>query len=236
MRRPLALSLLAAVLTSPLGAQATTVATFSNYSSATTTEYQATPGVPVTSGGFDFYEFFSSNARNVLATWGTNPSLDAYGAANQPTNIGSSTAMFSTAATEIDMFAAGQDVNNPLVAFNLYSIDVANLYSTPNVPFMQSFNLTFFGYNTDFNQFSQTFAIIAPGSANAPQTPALQTLVFDSRWNNMLNVWWNQTNVLSQQHQFTNVTAAVLPEPSTYVLMLTGLGTLGLVAVRRRRA
>lgn len=220
-------------LSAPAGAQ---ISTFSAYLSATTTEYAAAVGRPVTSGALDFYdtELFVAGARNVLGTWGTG---DA-GAVNRPTNIGSSTAMFATQlGEEVDLFGRGSDiVLGRYNEFNIFSVDVGHLYSTVFSPFtLLSFNFTVFGFGTGTGNttISQVFAITAPTAVAGVQNPRLQTLTFDSRWRNMSNVWWSQANGSGSAHQFTNVSASLVPEPGTYALTFVGL--VGLFWVRNRR-
>jgi hypothetical protein len=224
----------AAVTVAPLAAQPVTIS-FAEYVSPTVAEYAATPGDPLTVGGFDFYEFLSGGARNVLGTWGTSDVT----AVNRPSNIGSSVALFSTqAANEIDMYVAGDNVVTPTRTFNMYAIDVAHLFSAPAYnTVLQTFTLTFSGaYLAGGPNVTQTFTVNAPPTVGGVTTPLLQTLQFDNRWRGLANVWWNQNNqFLSQQHQFTNVRAEVTPEPATYALVAGGLGAL-LVVARRRRA
>lgn len=229
------------LLALPAGAQVTTTATFSEYASPFTTEYQAAVGAPVTSGGYDFYEtegFNGPGSRNVLATWGTDPADP--GSVNVPVNVGSSTAMFGTVlGFEIDMFPAGTDLvfGNVTGQFRLHSIDVAHLYSSSFSPFaLGSIGLEFFGFGpgTSFGVISQAFTIPVPPVVDGVQTPVLNTLTFDDRWNGLYNVWWFQGTGSGTAHQFTNVNATLLPEPGTYLLVLTGLGGVGLVGMRRR--
>jgi hypothetical protein len=236
MRRiAIAGSLLAAALTTPAGAQ---VVDFHEYASPVTTEYPATIGDPLIAGGFDFYEAFSSGGRNVLGTWGFSPGADPVGNANRPVNIGGSTAMFATTGgVEVDMYVHGANIFDPHATFDLFSIDVAHQfnpnYFPPGNP-LQNFSLTFFGYQgvgAAATLIQQQFAILAPTS----QLPTLATLTFDRRWRNMSNVWWFQSTAAARLHQFTNVNAVVLPEPGTYLLLLTGLAGVAAVARRRRR-
>ena len=236
---------LAAVVTlgAPAAAQPTRV-TFAEYASATTREYAATFGQPVTSGGFDFYEAFGTDgygtgSRNALGTWGTG---DA-GAANRPANLGASNTLYATTgAVELDMFVHGADPFAPRFAFDIYSIDVANLFGSGVLPPATGgplgFSLTFFGYTAaDPAGFSQTFSVPTPPTVGGVTTPVLQTLTFDARWRGVENVYWFQNNqFLNYQHQFTNVVAEVVPEPSAWLMVAAGLGGVLLAARGRRTA
>lgn len=239
---------LALAAAAPVGAQ---VADFGEYASPVTTEYQATIGAPVQSGGFDFYSagiFGLGPARNALGTWGTDPGADPIGAANLPVNLGSSTAMFATlgAGDEIAMYAGGANPLDAQILFNMRSIDVAHLYAAsyfdPLGVGLAPFSITFYGIVGGFPAagplpvITATFGIPAPPAIDGAQRPVLTTLTFDDRWRGLSAVLWTQGEFLNTTHQFTNVHASVVPEPGTYVLVLTGLGGVGLVALRRRRA
>lgn len=236
-----------AAVAAPAGAQ---VADFREYASPTTTEYQATIGAPVTSGGFDFYSagiFGLGPARNALGTWGTDPGADPIGAANLPVNLGSSTAMFATlgAGDEIEMYASGSNPLDAQILFNLRSIDIAHLYARsyfqPLPVGLAPFSLTFYGIVGGFPAsgplpvITATFTIPAPPTIDGSQRPVLTTLTFDNRWRGLSAVLWTQGEFLNTNHQFTNVNASVVPEPGTYLLMLTGLGGVAIVALWRRR-
>jgi hypothetical protein len=239
MRR---LSPLASVLTAlalALPARAQVVSNFNNYSSPFTTEFQAAIGRPVTSGVLDFYDTdaFVAGARNVLGTWGTSPSDPA--SVNRPTNVGASTTMFATQlGEEIDIFGAGSDIVLGLFRpFSLFSIDVGHLYSPAYAPFtLTPITLTFFGFGPSTSNvvIQQVFTIPVPTAIGGVQRPLLQTLTFDSRWSVMNNVWWVQSTGSGTANQFTNVRALLTPEPSTYVLTLTGLVVLAVVGRRKR--
>ncbi len=240
MRRLAATLLTLVVAAAPLSAQEPVTVTFSEYASPVTRDHPAAVGEPLRSGGFDFYstDLFWANARNILGTWGSSPSDPGF--TNRPTNLGGSTALAATLPTtagSVDMFVAGANPLAATQAFSLYSIAVAHLYSSAYVPMLQNFTLTFFGsYPGSMTNIQQSFLITAPTAGSGGiQRPLLQTLTFDGRWHSVNNVWWSQANTLSTLHQFTNVTAAVVPEPGTYVLLATGLAGLGVVARRRRR-
>ena len=239
MRRlsPFALVLTGLAIAQPVRAQVNS--NFSNFSSPTTTEFQAAVGRPVTSGVLDFYdtELFVSGARNVLGTWGTNPADP--GSVNRPTNIGSSTTMFATQlGEEVDIFGAGSDIVLGIFQpFSLFSMDVAHLYSPAYAPFtLAPITLTVFGFGPSTGNvvIQQVFTIPVPTAIGGVQRPLLQTLTFDSRFSAMNNVWFFQSGSSATANQFTNVRATLTPEPSTYVLTLTGLVALAVVARRKR--
>jgi hypothetical protein len=241
MRRLSSLVTLLIACAVALPAQAPVTSNFSAYSSPFTTEFQAAVGRPVTSGVLDFYDtdLFISGARNVLGTWGTN-AADA-GSVNRPTNAGSSTTMFATQlGEEIDIFGAGSDiVLNIFRPFSLYSIDVGHLYSPAYAPVtLQPITLTFFGFGPSSGNLviQQSFTIPVPTAIGGVIRPSLQTLTFDNRWLMMNNVWWSQSTGSGTANQFTNVVAVLTPEPSTYVMTLTGLVGLAFIGVRRRKS
>lgn len=232
---------LAAPAAAPLAAQPVVKVDFSEYQSTTTRDIPATFGQPLTSRGFDFYEAFGTDgrgtgSRNALGTWGTADG----GSVNRPSNLGSANTLYATTgAVEIDMYVAGDNPFSPTRSFNLFSMDVANLFSSsvlpPSTGGPLGFTLTFYGYTAaDPVGFTQTFTIPTPPTVGGVVTPVLNTLVFDTRWRGVENVYWYQNSqFLNYQHQFTNVVAQVTPEPSTYVLL--GAGLAGVLVVARRR-
>jgi hypothetical protein len=229
----------------PAGAQASYFIDFHEFASPVVTEYPATIGFPLTSGGLDFYQEFDAGARNVLGTWGyADPT-----AVNRPVNIGSSTALFGTqTGNEVDMYMTGAD---PAVGrytpFSLHSMDVAHVYSNPFSPFtLSNINFRVYGFGPSGATFFQDFVIPAPPLVNGSRRPVLQTLTFTNPgFQSAYNVWFYnatanfETDVLTAGSgvsvQFTNLAVTVAPEPGSFALMATGLiGVMG-VAVRRRR-
>lgn len=253
MRRTLSTLLPALLLALPAGAQ-TGAIDFRDYRSPESTEYQATIGAPVTAGGLDFYEtsfYNGSSSRNVLGTWGTDADMDPYGVLNVPSNLGPSAAtLFATAlGVSTDIFGAGADpvqARSTWPLFNLYSIDVAHLYSSAFLGgglSLSSFTMRFFATHTTGSSFFQDFVINLPPMVDGVRTPVLRTLTFDERFRSVNNVWFYQgarfegsTMVTGSgmATQFTNVTTT--PEPATVVLFGTGLLAIGAMAHRRRRA
>ena len=237
MRKLIGSLVAALVLALPAGAQNSFI-DFHEFASPVTTEYQAAIGRPLTSGGIDFYQTtaFDANARNVLGTWGTADR----GAVNRPVNIGNSTTLFATLATlETDLYAAGTDlVLGPLAPFSLFSMDVAHLYNSAfAAPFVLApINFRVFGFGASGVTFFQDFLIpVPPVGADGSRTPVLQTLTFNSNFQNAYNVWFRNGSTSGTSVQFTNFAVTVSPEPGSLALMGTGLlGIVG-VTIRRRR-
>jgi hypothetical protein len=246
MRKLLGSLAAACVLAMPAGAQSSYFIDFHEFASPVVTEYPATIGFPLTSGGLDFYQEFDAGARNVLGTWGY---ADAT-AVNRPVNIGTSTTLFGTqTGNEVDLYAAGADpVLGRYTPFSLHSIDVAHVYSNPFSPFtLANINFRVYGFGAGGATFFEDFVIPAPPSVNGVRRPVLQTLTFTNpRFQSAYNVWFYngstnfQTDALTAGSglsvQFTNLAVTVAPEPGSFALMATGLvGVMGVAARRRRR-
>lgn len=226
-----------ALATRPVEAQGPVTIDFAEFRSPTTIEYQATPGGEVTSKGFDFYAYFDAGARNALQTWGTEED-----AVNLPRNLGPTAgALFATRFLErIDMQTSSGRL------FNLFSIAVAHVYDRSSLVTgdLSPITLFFYGFNaTGQNSVTASFAIPAPAivGLNQSQSPMLLTLLFPSTWRALSSVaWFQASGAFNAQaagsavsHQFTNIVAEVVPEPSTYLLMTTGV--IGLLLITRRR-
>jgi hypothetical protein len=251
-RAPLAAAAAALLALAPTAGAQLTLIDFHDYASPTVREWPATIGAPVTEDGFEFYTFFGPIARNVLGTWGTDPSNPLNGERDRPSNVGTSTPLFGTLAGErIDMaetFGA---------RFALRSMDVSHLYAQSELGTAansqrRTIRLRFFNYRT-FDDFFlgmptgfQDFLIPPPGQ----DRPLLNTLMFGGGFFDTVAVTWYQTSVLADDplfglpftpsgadrdmHQFTNVVvSAPIPEPT--VVTLVGAGLLVLVGVGARR-
>ena len=224
-----------ALATRPVAAQGPVTIDFAEFRSPVTTEYQATPGGEVTSKGFDFYAYVDAGARNALQTWGTDED-----AVNLPRNLGPTAgALFATRFLErIDMQTSSGKL------FNLFSIAVAHVYDRSSLVTgdLSPISLFFYGFNaTGQNSVVASFNIPAPTIVGVNQSPVLLTLLFPPTWRALAGVAWfqasgafnAQTAGSAVSHQFTNIVAEVVPEPSTYLLMTTGL--IGLLLITRRR-
>lgn len=228
-------SVLAAVPTA--SAQQRVLVDFAKFRSASTREYQATPGGEVSSKGLSVYASFTAGSRNALGTWGTVQDPQ-----HLPTNLGpTAAAMWGTQFGErMDLEATDGRL------FNLFSMDVGHLYNRSYLISgdLAPIDLFFYGFN-EFGQvaLATAFAIPAPAIVGGQQAPVLSTLVFGGDWRRLSGVAWFQASgpfnaqVLGSgvSHQFTNISASVIPEPSTYLLMASGLAGV-LVIARRRRA
>jgi hypothetical protein len=101
-------------------------------------------------------------------------------------------------------------------AFNVVSIDLANVYRTAGTNQIVSFTGTRADTTTVTNNFTLT------DSAN------MHTFTFTGM-TNMVSMAWTQ---LSPYHQFDNVTLSPVPEPASILLVAAGLAA---VSRRRRR-
>ena len=214
---------------------------FAEFRSPTYVEYQATPGGDVSTKGFDLLAAFGAGARNALGTWGTVEDPEFL-----PSNLGPTAgALWGTAFGErIDLRATDRR------PFNIYSIDVAHLYPRSYLLSgdLSPINLWFYGLNAAGQTIASTsFTIPAPALVGGQQMPLLNRLLFGAEWRALASVAWFQasgpagpgltaptTQGSAVSHQFTNISAEIVPEPGTYVLMLTGLG--GVLVIARRRA
>jgi hypothetical protein len=246
MRKLIGCLAAALLLAVPARAQSSYFIDFREFASPTVTEYEATIGFPLRSGGLDFYQEFDAGARNVLGTWG----YDDATAVNRPVNIGTSTTLFGTQpGNEIDLYAAGSDpVLEIFTPFALHSMDVAHAYSNP----FSSIALTpivfrVVGFGASGALFFEDFLIPAPvAGADGSRRPVLQTLTFTNPgFQSAYNVWFFNGSVNSAGQivggsgnsvQFTNLAVTVAPEPGSLALLATGMvGIMGVTARRRRR-
>ena len=236
------------LLTAPLGAQTPVTIDFAEFRSPTTQVYQATPGGDVYSKGFAFY----NRSSNSLFTWGTDPAQDEM-AINVPSNLGPSAATMAmeNVNDRLDMYvwmgSRESDANTPTIEFNLYSMQVAHLFSSAYLTTADSLSpisLTFYGFTpgSNVNTLSSVFTIPVPPVIGGVRTPLLTQLQFSGAWHNLTRVVWfnasgpanNPSIGLGVSHQFTAIQAAIVPEPATILLLGGGMLVLGVVARRRR--
>ena len=233
---------------SPLAAQSPVTIDFAEFRSPTTRVYQATPGGEVYSKGFAFY----NTTANSLLTWGTDAAQDEL-AINVPSNLGPTAAAMATEGfgDRLDMYvwtgSPATDANAPTQQFNLLSMQVAHMFSSAYLTTgsdLSPISLVFYGFTpgSNTNTLSSTFTLPVPPVVGGVRTPLLTELQFSAAWRNLTRVvWFNGTgpsNTLAVgsavSHQFTNIQAAVVPEPATVLLLGGGMIVLGVVARRRR--
>lgn len=109
-------------------------------------------------------------------------------------------------------------------AFNLLSLDVANLFLQSSTPFSdKTSTITFTGHYFGGGTVVQSYTTLADD--------LLHTVNF-SGFSNLSSVTWSQDD--APYHQFDNVvvTTQAVPEPATVAAL--GLGALGLLKRRRR--
>lgn len=100
--------------------------------------------------------------------------------------------------------------------FRLNSIALAELY-----PLEEPYAVTFTGLLGDGSTVSQSFTLDGLFGA--------ETFTFDATFTNLVSVSWLQSDYF---HQFDNIDASPVPEPST--LLLFGAGLLAVAAGRRK--
>jgi hypothetical protein len=111
--------------------------------------------------------------------------------------------------------------------FSIHSIDLAFISGGFPTPF----DIVFTGLLQNGGQVFQTFTL--PGGVNPP---SLETYFFGSAFSNLVSVSWIQGALDGPEHQFDNVELSSIPEPSTVVLLGSGLlFFLSLEGLRRRR-
>ena len=215
---------------------------FGAFRSAQSTEYAAAPGGDVYEAGFGLFATFGSGARNALGTWGIDD-FDPALKANVPRNLGTtSAAMWGTQFGErMDM------MREDVYLFNVKSIDLAHVYARSYLlsGTLSPITLWFYGFNAagiNNAALQQSFTISVPSVVDGDITPELNRYLFNSNFRNLSGLYWFQQNGPANapaagsafSHQFTNIEGELItPEPSTYVLMGTGL--VALLAMRRRR-
>jgi hypothetical protein len=227
---------------------------FSEFRSPVTTSYQATPGGEVYTKGFTFHA-----SGSLVSTWGTDPGDPLNG--SLPTNLGptAATLFHDNFGGTIDMLAwsnPATDVGGSPFRFSLSSLQVAHLYSsdyltTPpdgSVPTLSPIGFRVVGWNTPDSfgtaSIQSTFVLPPPPTVGGVQTPFLYTLNFSSAWTGLtrvrfFNYSWDPATSTSTagsavSWQFTNITAEVVPEPGTYVMVAVGLAGVLLIGRRRR--
>jgi hypothetical protein len=248
--RSLVLGCATLLAVAPLAAQSPVTIDFAEFRSPTTQVYQATPGGDVYSKGFAF----SNITNNALLTWGTDPAQDEL-AINVPSNLGPTAAALGAEffGDRLDMYvwtgSRESDVNAPTQEFNLYSMRVAHLFSSAYLTTgseLSPISLAFYGFTSgsNVNTLGSVFTIPVPPLVGGVRTPFLTELRFSGAWQNLTRVvWFNASGPQgtpppstgsSFSHQFTDIQAAIVPEPATFLLLGTGMLVLGVVGRRRR--
>ncbi len=198
-----ALTVASLAVTAPARAQQYTKQTinYSAYRSTTTTEpgYQATFGNPLTSKGYELYDFYTQSnsagpsafSSQQVATWGTSAS--DLGSKNLPSNLGpSAAALWANGTTDrLELYSTGNGVTPQ--AFRLYSMDMASLFAassiTPALGAPASMNIYFQYYKSLTSYLNGTpdgdvsaFVRVAP-TVNGDIVPLLRTVDFTGQNN-----------------------------------------------------
>ena len=104
--------------------------------------------------------------------------------------------------------------------FSLISIDLSELYTTDDEDPLEDW-VVFQGSLADNSIVSQTFTLDG--------FTGVQTFSFDPEFANVISVSWAQSDYF---HQFDNIDAAPVPEPSS--LLLLGFGLMAALGCRRQ--
>ncbi len=146
---------------------------------------------------------------------GMPPVLASY-TANNGSYLGNG-ALFNNLGTQLRLTGAGG------ARFSLFSLDLAPIFLSPGDSRLQP--VTFMGMRVGGMSVTQTFDLSLGAVDRQPVT---------------LNGFTNLTSATIDfgapdfAAQIDNVAASVVPEPSTYALMVTGLAGLAITARRRR--
>lgn len=153
-------------------------------------------------------DFILTNTATVAGS-GFEPSLATLGTAN---------ALFTGSTSLFNDNPDGETVLTAVdgLPFRLYSIDLAELFAAD-----YAFDVTFTGYLDDGSLIYQTVSLDGLFGA--------ETFAFDDGFTELRAVSWSQS---LDFHQFDNIRAQIVPEPSTFALI--ALGLLGLGVLHRR--
>jgi hypothetical protein len=112
--------------------------------------------------------------------------------------------------------------------FSFRSIDLAPIFLIGGGPAAGMMPVMFTGMRMGAMTVTQMFNVSLGATA-------LTTYMFSDQFTNLTSVRM-EPGAPDFAVQFDNVNVGVVPEPSTYVLMATGLAAIALVARRRRTA